>query len=80
MCLNADSTTQVVPVDSARLGLPGNRENIVKLNADHGGVCRFGESQTDRDNFELVSFNIREIYKNALKNCELNATLSAMNR
>ncbi|PMD50987.1 uncharacterized protein K444DRAFT_656527 [Hyaloscypha bicolor E] len=70
----------VVPVDSARLGLPGNRENIVKLNADHGGVCRFGESQTDRDNFELVSFNIREIYKNALKNCELNATLSTMNR
>lgn len=59
---------------SARLGLPGNRENVVKLNADHRQVCKFGDSQTDRDNLELVQSNIRDLYKNALKLRKLNAT------
>jgi hypothetical protein len=61
-------------MESARLGLPGDRENVVKLNADHKQVCKFGDGQTDRDNFELVRSNIRDLYKNALKLCELNAT------
>ncbi|KAI8649732.1 hypothetical protein NCS55_01435700 [Fusarium keratoplasticum] len=58
----------VVPKESARLGLPGDRENVVKLNADHGGVCRFGDSQTDKDNFEVVQRNIIDIYDSAMKN------------
>ncbi|KAK1762400.1 hypothetical protein QBC33DRAFT_623724 [Phialemonium atrogriseum] len=57
----------IVPMESARFGLPGDRENVVKLNADHGDVCKFGESQTDQDNFELVQSNIQDMYKNALK-------------
>ncbi|ORY68246.1 P-loop containing nucleoside triphosphate hydrolase protein, partial [Pseudomassariella vexata] len=56
----------VVPADSARLGLPGDREHIVKLNADHRGLCKFGDSQTDQDNLDLVRSNVKEIYKAAL--------------
>jgi hypothetical protein len=47
---------------------------VVKLNADHRQVCKFGDCQTDRDNFELVRSNIQDLYKNALKLRELNAT------
>lgn len=67
----------IVPRDSARFGMPGDRENVVKLNADHSGVCKFDESQTDQDNFKLVRGNIKDIYKIALKNCEL-ITLPSM--
>lgn len=63
---------EVVSMQSARLGsLPGDRENVVKLKAGHGGVCKFGPSQTDQDNFELVRGNIRDIYKNAIRDSEL---------
>jgi hypothetical protein len=47
--------------------MPGDRENVVKLNADHRGVCKFGSSQTDQDNFKLVWSNIEDLYRNALK-------------
>jgi len=49
--------------------MPGDRENVVKLNADHRGVCKFSASQTDQDNFKLVRANIKDIYKNALRRC-----------
>jgi len=65
-------------MNSARLGLPGDRENVVKLNADHGQICKFGESQVDRDNFDLVQSNIRDIYKSALKNCESNTIFAIL--
>jgi hypothetical protein len=61
-------------MESARLGLPGDRENVVKLNADHSGVCKFGDGQIDRDNFKKVQNNIQDLYENALKLRELNAT------
>lgn len=57
----------VVPPESARLGMPGDRENVVKLNADHSGICKFGASQADQDNLEFVQFNIKDIYKKALQ-------------
>ncbi|KAI1321868.1 TPR-like protein [Xylariaceae sp. FL0255] len=57
----------VVPRESARLGLPGDRENVVKLNADHSGVCKFGSSQLDQDNFKLVRFNLKELHSSALQ-------------
>ena len=59
--------SQVVPRESARFGIPGDRENIVKLNADHTNVCKFGPDQRDQDNFKLVRSNIKDLYKNALK-------------
>jgi hypothetical protein len=71
---------QIVPRESARFGMPGDRENVVKLNADHSGVCKFGPSQTDQDNFKLVRSNIRDLYKNALKNCELTTIPSIIGR
>ncbi|KAH7009230.1 uncharacterized protein B0I36DRAFT_60540 [Microdochium trichocladiopsis] len=68
----------VVPKESARLSLPGDRENVVKLNADHSTVCKFGDAQADKDNFELVQVNIFDIYNSALKNSELKPTPSAV--
>lgn len=44
----------------------------MKLNADHSGVCKFGSTLEDQDNFKLVRSNIKDLYKNALKIGELN--------
>ena len=52
----------------------------MKLNTDHKGVCKFGESQMDRDNLKLVRSNIRDIYRNTLKNRELKAIPSVIGR
>ncbi|KAH8910260.1 hypothetical protein BR93DRAFT_470807 [Coniochaeta sp. PMI_546] len=57
----------VVPKESARFGLPGSRENVVKLNADHRDICKFGSSETDQDNLKLVRGNIKDLYRSALK-------------
>ena len=46
--------------------MPGDQEHIVALNADHSNVCKFGESSTDRQNYELVEQNIRDLYEEAL--------------
>jgi hypothetical protein len=54
-------------MQSSRLGMPGQRENVVKLHADHSTVCKFGLSQDDRDNLKLVKSNVRGLYKEALK-------------
>jgi hypothetical protein len=58
---------KIVPRESARLGIPGDRENVVKLNADHRGVCKFGPSETDQDNLKLVCSNIKDLFQSALK-------------
>jgi hypothetical protein len=55
---------------SARLGMPGDRENVVKLEADHSTVCKFGSSQDDQDNLKLVKANISDLYREALKKSE----------
>jgi hypothetical protein len=60
-----------MPAESARFGMPGDRENVVKLNADYSGVCKFGPSNKDQDNFKLVRGNIKDLYKIALKKSEL---------
>ncbi|KAH7129102.1 hypothetical protein EDB81DRAFT_808724 [Dactylonectria macrodidyma] len=57
---------KMVPIENAKLGSTGDKEHVVKLNAGHGGVCRFGTTQDDQDNFKLVSRNIRDLYKKAL--------------
>jgi hypothetical protein len=51
-------------------GLPGDRENIVRLNATHSDMCRFDDSQQDQDNFKLVANNLEELYEDALQKCE----------
>ncbi|KAK7995937.1 hypothetical protein PG991_015404 [Apiospora marii] len=57
----------VVPRESSRLYLSGRNENVVMLNADHGGVCKFDDSQESLDNLDIVRFNISEVYTKALK-------------
>lgn len=57
----------VVPGESAKLGMSGDREHIVKLNADHKGVCKFGRSQVDEDNLGIVRRNVQDIYDAALR-------------
>jgi len=47
--------------------MPSDHENVVKLNADHSGVCKFGSTLEDQDNFKLVRRNIRDLYKEALR-------------
>ncbi|KAI8682741.1 NACHT domain-containing protein [Fusarium sp. Ph1] len=58
----------IVPRESTSFGLPGKHENVVSLQASHGGVCKFGTSLQDRDNFKLVQANIQDLYDNAIAN------------
>ncbi|KAI1172154.1 hypothetical protein F4777DRAFT_524116 [Nemania sp. FL0916] len=58
---------QILPKESSRFGLPGDRENVVALEADHSGICRFGDTDTDQDNLERVLGNIRDPVENAVK-------------
>jgi hypothetical protein len=60
--------------------MPGLRENVVKLNADHSGVCKFGNSLEDKDNFKLVQRNIEDLYKKALNTGELSAISCVVSR
>ncbi|KAK8065405.1 hypothetical protein PG997_012152 [Apiospora hydei] len=62
-----DDKKKVVLQDSSRLFLSGDNENIVKLNADHSKVCKFGLDQESRDNLEIVQHNIHQVYEKALK-------------
>jgi hypothetical protein len=50
--------------------MPGDRENVVKLEAGHSTVCKFGSSQDDQDNLKLVKVNIKDLYREALKKSE----------
>lgn len=59
-----------MPKKSATFGLPGHRENIVRLNASHSDMCRFdGISQRDIDDLKIVSSNLDDAYVKALS-CE----------
>ena len=53
----------MVPRESAVIGLPGDVENQVRLDADHRNLCRYNLSvQVDRDNLKKVQHNIKELY------------------
>jgi hypothetical protein len=56
-----------VPRDSAVIGLPGDRETQLKINAIHSDMCRFDATQeTDQDNYELVDYNMNRLCREAL--------------
>jgi hypothetical protein len=60
-----------VPRDSAVIGLSGEREHAVRLNAEHSDMCRFDLSiQNDEDNYQLVEANLEELCTEALKQGE----------
>jgi hypothetical protein len=44
---------------------------VVALEADHSGVCKFGDNETGQDNFDRVLGNIQDLVENALKIREL---------
>jgi hypothetical protein len=57
-----------VPRDSAIFGLPGKRERIVPINANHSNICRFDTSQPcDKANLELVMGSVEEKYDMAVE-------------
>ncbi|KAL2125631.1 hypothetical protein VTJ04DRAFT_1996 [Mycothermus thermophilus] len=67
------SQDTIVPKASATFGLPGKNEKIISLDADHSGVCKFGDTQTDQDNYKLVQRQIVELYKQAIsRSCSIN--------
>lgn len=44
------------------IGLPGNHENQVKLEATHSDMCRFNpNAHIDAKNFKLVEGNVLEL-------------------
>lgn len=59
-----------MPRESACLSSRGDRENVIELDADHSGVCKFGESQAEQDNLKLVRANLQDLYKRTLKDCK----------
>ncbi|KAK4655284.1 hypothetical protein QC762_301160 [Podospora pseudocomata] len=61
------SEDYTVPPKSAKLGLPGNVENVVKLNGDHSSLCKIGTTQKDQDNLKKIRRNIEDIYSKALE-------------
>ena len=51
-----------MPRTSAVIGLPGDQENQVKLEATHSDMCRFNpNAQVDAKNFKLVEGNVLEL-------------------
>ncbi len=57
-----------MPRDSATIGLPGDIENQVGLDASHSEMCRFEPSlQADMKNYQWVKRNIKGLYLGALE-------------
>lgn len=52
----------------------------MRLNANHSGICKFGLSLEDQDNFKLVQRNVKDLYKKALNICELSAIFCVVSR
>jgi hypothetical protein len=69
---NAGSNgVQSVPRESAILGLPGGRETVIRMDADHGDVCRFDPgNETDQQNYRRLEVALMRTCKFALKEGE----------
>lgn len=59
-------------MDSARFGLPGDKERILGIEASHSDICRFDprKSQKDRDNLDRVLSNVDDLFELALARSE----------
>ncbi|QGI78481.1 hypothetical protein CEK25_005210 [Fusarium fujikuroi] len=60
------SSDTMVSRKSVILGLPGDVWKIVELDANHRGLCKFGNSDKDQHNLKLVVENIKRIYQLAI--------------
>jgi hypothetical protein len=57
---------KLVPYESAVFGLAGDRENQVRLNADHRSMCRFNPAvEVEMENYFLVRGNILDLIDSA---------------
>ncbi|CZR35957.1 uncharacterized protein FPRO_03783 [Fusarium proliferatum ET1] len=65
MCLS-----QIVCRKSVSPELPGNVWKIVELDANHRGLCKFGNSDKDQHNLKLVVENIKRLYQLAIEKPE----------
>jgi hypothetical protein len=61
-----DYVLQIVSKQSATFGLPGIKENIVRLEADHRSMCKFDLlCPDDKDNYSLVIGNLLTLVASA---------------
>lgn len=62
---------KVVPISSAVFGLPGKRERVVGIDANHSDMCRFDPSQArGKSNLEMVMGSVEDKYAMAVKKSE----------
>lgn len=62
-----ETKSEIVSRDSATIGLPGDVENVVALNADHSNMCRFDlADEEDESNYEIVATNVKDVYDHAM--------------
>ncbi|KAF5984893.1 hypothetical protein FCOIX_2371 [Fusarium coicis] len=64
------SSDTVVSRSSVSHGLPGDIAKIVELDANHRGICKFGNTNKDQWNFKLVVGNIKHLYELAIGKAE----------
>ncbi|CAI6044566.1 unnamed protein product, partial [Clonostachys chloroleuca] len=60
----------VVPRESALMGLASDREAVVMLKATHGKVCNFGDSEDDQINLKTVQSNLQGLCQWSLEKSE----------
>lgn len=59
---------QIVSKESATIGLPGDVEYQVLIDAVHGDMCRYDLSiEEDEDMFRRVRGNVKELYRAAIR-------------
>ena len=57
-----------MPQSSAIIGLPGDHENQIKLQAKHSDMCRFNPADTvDNKNYKFVEGNVLELCENCMQ-------------
>ena len=81
MKLGSANVIQVVPRHSAVLGLPGDRESQIKIQASHENMCRFDpDVAIDKVNYELVEGNVVELCSEASQLGETKQSIKHTNR
>ncbi|KAI0419146.1 hypothetical protein F5X98DRAFT_335341 [Xylaria grammica] len=75
-----EKKSTIVTKESATFGLPGHRENILGLEADHSNICKFNtDEEDDRDIYEsFVEHNFQWLYEEALKDAFLENRLEGL--
>jgi hypothetical protein len=70
---------QIVTKESATFGLPGHRETILGLDADHSNICKFDSAiEDDMDVYEFVKNNFLWLYDEVLKERNLETRMAAL--